>query len=153
MVAMDDDCSSDRRSSCEGLLADCRLRAATELFAHTWDSVVLAGLRAGPRRRGELLGAIGGISDKVLSQTLHRLVVNGLVERRRYPAAPPRVEYGLSPLGASLVDGPMRELGRWAIEYGDELLEAQERSTSPLIESPADVRAPGHSDVLGELAQ
>jgi DNA-binding HxlR family transcriptional regulator len=123
-----DDRTTGRRGTSEELLADCRLRAATDLFTHTWDPVVLAGLRTGPRRRAELLDAVGGLSDKVLTETLRRLVTNGLVERRRYPAAPPRVEYGLSSLGASLVDGPMRELGRWALERGDELLEAQERA-------------------------
>jgi len=126
MAPMDDDC--DRQGPGTELLADCRLRAATELFAHTWDPIVLAGLKAGPRRRGDLLDAVGGISDKVLTETLRRLIANGLIERRRYPAAPPRVEYRLSALGASLVDGPLRELGRWTIQHGDELLEAQERS-------------------------
>lgn len=125
MAAMNE----DRRDSCVDLLADCRLRAATELFAHTWDPVVLAGLRTGPRRRSELLRKVGGLSDKALTETLRRLLTNGLVERRRYPAAPPRVEYRLSPLGASLVEGPMRELGRWILDHGDELLEAQERAT------------------------
>jgi DNA-binding HxlR family transcriptional regulator len=114
---------------CEVWLADCGLRAATDLFAHTWDPVVLAGLRTGPRRRGDLLAAVGGLSDKVLTETLRRLVAAGLVERRRYPAAPPRVEYGLSPLGTSLVDGPLRALGRWVLEHGDDLLAAQERTT------------------------
>ena len=107
--------------------ADCRLRAATELFAHTWDPVVLAGLRLGPCRRADLLDAVGGIRDKVLTDTLRRLLANGLVVRRSYRAAPPRVEYALSPLGTTLVDGPMRELGRWTLAHGDELLEAQER--------------------------
>jgi DNA-binding HxlR family transcriptional regulator len=113
---------------CEVWLADCRLRAATDLFAHTWDPVVLAGLRTGPRRRGDLLAAVGGLSDKVLTETLRRLVAAGLVERRRYAAAPPRVEYRLSPLGTSLVDGPLRELGRWVLEHGDDLAAAQERT-------------------------
>jgi DNA-binding HxlR family transcriptional regulator len=107
MVTMDD-CVTDRPDSGEELLADCRLRAATDLFAHTWDPVVLAGLRTGPRRRAELLAAVGGLSDKVLTETLRRLVANGLVESRRYPAAPPRVEYRLTSLGSSLVKGPSR---------------------------------------------
>jgi DNA-binding HxlR family transcriptional regulator len=127
MVAMNDDCALDRRGFGEELLVDCRVRAATELFAHTWDPIVLAGLRAGPRRRSELLSAVGGLSDKVLTETLRRLLANGLVERHRHPAAPPRVEYRLSTLGVSLIDGPIRELGRWILEHGDELLEAQER--------------------------
>jgi DNA-binding HxlR family transcriptional regulator len=125
MAAMND----NRRDSCVELLADCRLRAATELFAHTWDPVVLAGLRAGPQRRSELLKKVGGLSDKALTETLRRLLTNGLVERRSYPAAPPHVEYRLSALGDSLVEGPMRELGRWILRHGDELLEAQERAT------------------------
>ncbi|MFF5042397.1 MULTISPECIES: hypothetical protein [Streptomyces] len=39
----------------------------------------------------------------------------------------PRVEYALTALGRSLVEGPMAALGRWALEHGDELLEARER--------------------------
>jgi DNA-binding HxlR family transcriptional regulator len=115
------------------LLVDCRLRAATDLLSHTWDPVVLAGLRGGPRRRSELLLALGGLSDKVLTETLRRLQANGLVERRSYPAAPPRVEYRLSALGTSLVEGPLRELGQWIVEHGDELLEAQERTTPSAV--------------------
>ncbi|SFE20736.1 transcriptional regulator, HxlR family [Actinacidiphila alni] len=111
---------------CYDLVADCRLRAATDLFAHTWDPVVLAALRAGPRRRRTLRVSIGGISDKVLTETLHRLLGNGLVERRAYAEAPPRVEYALTTLGESLMDGPMLALGNWVLEHGEALLEAQE---------------------------
>lgn len=109
-------------------VADCRLRAATDLFGHRWDPVVLVALRGGPRRRGEVRAAIGSISDKMLTETLHRLLARGLVERRRYAQAPPRVEYGLTRLGASLVDGPMSALGRWIEDNGDELLAAEERA-------------------------
>jgi DNA-binding HxlR family transcriptional regulator len=81
-----------------------------------------------PRRRHELRSAIGGISDKVLTETLRRLARHGLIVRHIYAEAPPRVEYALTRLGQSLADGPMRALGRWITEYGDELLDAQERS-------------------------
>ncbi|MEU1305919.1 winged helix-turn-helix transcriptional regulator [Streptomyces shenzhenensis] len=119
---------TDHEGPCYELVADCRLRAATDLFAHTWDPVALAALRTGPRRRRELRAAIGGISDKVLTDTLHRLLSNGLVDRHAHAEAPPRVEYGLTSLGQSLVEGPMMALGRWAIEHSDELLEAQENA-------------------------
>jgi len=119
-----------RRRDCTDLVADCRLRAATDLFAHTWDPVVLAALRPGPRRRRDLRAAIGGMSDKVLTEALHRLGAHGLVGRRTFAQAPPRVEYELTPLGRSLVDGPMRALGDWITEHGDELLEAQDRSAA-----------------------
>lgn len=115
-------------AECHDLVADCRLRAATDLFAHTWDPVVLSALRPGLRRRHELRAAIGGLSDKALTEALARLIGNGLIERRRFAQAPPRVEYGLTPLGESLVNGPMIALGEWISEHGEELLAAQERS-------------------------
>ena len=115
---------------CEELVADCRLRAATDLFAHTWDPVVIAALRPGPRRRRELRAAIGGISDKALTEALHRLLSHGLITRRGYAEAPPRVVYSLAPLGQSLADGPMRALGRWITDHGDELLDAQEHAAN-----------------------
>lgn len=121
---------TDHDAHCHDFVADCRLRAATDLFTHTWDPVVLAALRGGPRRRRELRTAIGGISDKVLTDSLRRLLAAGLVERHAHAEAPPRVEYALTSLGQSLIEGPMTVLGRWAIEHADELLEAQERSTS-----------------------
>lgn len=109
-----------------GLIADCRIRAATDLFVHTWDPVVLSALRPGSLRRRELRAAIGGLSDKALTEALARLLGNGLIERSRFAQAPPRVEYALTPLGESLVNGPMIALGEWISAHGDELLEAQE---------------------------
>jgi DNA-binding HxlR family transcriptional regulator len=122
---------TDHEVPCVELVADCRLRAATELFAHTWDPVVLAALRSGPRRRRELRVAIGGLSDKVLTEALHRLGGHGLVVRRVLARAPRGVEYSLSPLGQSLVDGPMAALGAWITEHGDDLLRAQEAAVIP----------------------
>jgi DNA-binding HxlR family transcriptional regulator len=118
---------------CMDLVADCRLRMATDLFAHTWDPVVLATLSEGPKRRRALRTGIGGISDKALTEALHRLQGNGLIERRSFAEAPPRVDYALTGLGRSFADGPMRALGEWVTEYGDALLEAQfgEAGSSP----------------------
>jgi DNA-binding HxlR family transcriptional regulator len=110
------------------LVADCRLRAATDLLAHRWDPIVLTALRSGPRRRHELRTIIGGVSDKALTEALHRLLDNGFATRYVYAEAPPRVDFELTQLGASLVDGPLKELGRWILQHGDELLDAQERA-------------------------
>jgi DNA-binding HxlR family transcriptional regulator len=108
------------------LVEDCRLRAATELLTHTWDPVVLAALRDRPLRRRQLRAAIGGISEKVLTEALRRLSENGLVTRLRYAEAPPRVDYALTTLGESFLNGPIAALGAWITAHGDELLEAQE---------------------------
>ena len=114
--------------SCEELVADCRVRLASDLFAHTWDPVVIAALNDGPRRRRALRVGIGGISDKALTEALNRLLGNGLIERRYFAEAPPRVDYALTALGRSFAAGPLRALAVWVTEHGDELFEAQERS-------------------------
>ncbi|MFJ4090975.1 winged helix-turn-helix transcriptional regulator [Kitasatospora sp. NPDC089913] len=110
----------------EAFLADCRARLAFDLLSNTWNAVVLRALRDGPRRPVELRQRIGGISSKVLTETLRRLQFNGLVDRRALPGAPPRVEYRLTGLGRSFL-GPIEAVGAWAFEHGDEVMAAQER--------------------------
>ncbi|MFG2969771.1 MULTISPECIES: winged helix-turn-helix transcriptional regulator [unclassified Streptomyces] len=109
----------------DAFLADCRARLAFDLLSHTWNAVVLWALRDGPRRPLELRERIGGISSKVLTETLRRLQFNGLVTRRSFPGAPPRVEYRLTALGRSLL-GPIDAVGAWAFAHGDEVMAAQE---------------------------
>ncbi|MFI6034408.1 winged helix-turn-helix transcriptional regulator [Streptomyces sp. NPDC051315] len=113
----------------QSLLADCRARLAFDLLANTWNAVVIWALRDGPERPGRLRERIGGISPKVLTETLSRLRFNGLVERRAHPGAPPRVEYGLTELGRSLLP-PIEAFGAWAFRHGDEVMAAQERAES-----------------------
>ncbi len=107
-------------------LADCPARLAVEVIADKWAVVALWGLNDGPRRHSELITLIGGISKKVLTQTLRRLHTNGLVERQDYGGVPPRVEYELTELGRTLMD-PIRMLTGWAEENGEAILAAQER--------------------------
>ncbi|MFF4480057.1 winged helix-turn-helix transcriptional regulator [Streptomyces melanosporofaciens] len=124
---MSEPATTTRPLAPEEFIADCRARLGFELLARTWTAVVIFGLREGPRRPGELREAIGGISPKVLNDTLRRLEDDGLVERRRYAEAPPRVEYALTPLGETLL-GPVEALGAWSVAYGDAVVEAQERA-------------------------
>ncbi|MFJ8361806.1 winged helix-turn-helix transcriptional regulator [Streptomyces sp. NPDC093984] len=114
---------------CLPFAADCAVRLAADLIAHTWDPVVLMALRAGRRRRIDLLNGISGVSDKVLTQTLRRLHANGLIVRITMPTDR-SVAYELSDLGSSLADGPLAALGRWAIDHADQVLAAQEHHAS-----------------------
>ena len=107
-------------------LADCPARLAVEIIADKWAVVVLYGLAAGPRRHGELAELIGGISKKVLTQTLRRLQGSGLVDRQVYAEAPPRVDYALTELGRTLVE-PIRMLAEWAEANGEAVLDARDR--------------------------
>ncbi|MGW6914746.1 winged helix-turn-helix transcriptional regulator [Kitasatospora sp. NPDC054939] len=111
--------------------ADCRARIAFEVLANRWDSVVVYILgEGGPMRPRAMLGRIGGISPKVLNEALRRLERNGLVERRRYAEAPPRVDYALTEAGHALI-GPIRAMGAWAAAYGDIVVSAQARFGGP----------------------
>lgn len=112
-----------------GFAADCQTRMALDLLSGTWTGVVLWTLRDGPLRPSHLRDRIGGISHKVLTETLRRLEQNGLVTRRRYAEAPPRVEYELTGPGRGMLE-PLYALGRWTEDYADEVLDAQERAVS-----------------------
>lgn len=101
-------------------VADCPARTTLNLVADTWSVVVVFGLGSGPRRYSDLLDRIGGISKKMLTQTLRKLERNALVERRSLATAPPGVEYRLTPLGQSLL-APVSALARWAEEHAEDL--------------------------------
>ncbi|MEV8625869.1 helix-turn-helix domain-containing protein [Streptomyces sp. NBC_01268] len=112
----------------DAFLADCRARLAFDLLSHTWNAVVLWALRDAPLRPVELRERIGGISSKVLTETLRRLRFNGLVDRTTDPAAPGRVEYRLTPLGRTFL-APIEAAGAWAFEHGDAVMAAQEAAS------------------------
>jgi DNA-binding HxlR family transcriptional regulator len=99
-------------------LADCPARLAVDIIADKWSVVVLYGLSRGPRRHCELVELIGGISKKMLTQTLRRLERHGLVSRRTFAEVPPRVEDDLTDLGRTLIE-PIGMLTRWAERNGD----------------------------------
>ncbi|MEU3412086.1 helix-turn-helix domain-containing protein [Streptomyces sp. NPDC006658] len=119
----------------DAFLADCRARLAFDLLSNTWNAVVLWALRDGPMRPIDLRQRIGGISSKVLTETLRRLQFNGLVERLADPGAPSRVEYQLTALGRTLL-APIDAVGAWAFEHGDEVMAAQEAACTPGPQSP-----------------
>jgi DNA-binding HxlR family transcriptional regulator len=98
--------------------SDCPARLAVDLFGNSWLAVIVYTLRDGPMRPVDLRRAIGGISQKMLTQTLRRMERMALVERRRYDQAPPRVEYELTPAGRDLL-APLFALGAWVDRHGD----------------------------------
>lgn len=91
----------------------CPTRTVLDTIADRWTTLVIDLLGQGPRRFGALRRAIGGISQKMLTQTLRNLERDGLVSRRVYPTAPPSVEYALTPLGQTLSE-PLGALRAWS---------------------------------------
>ena len=98
-------------------LADCPARTTLALVGDAWSVVVIMGLGERPQRYSELRERIGGISKKMLTQTLHKLQRSGLVRRDAST-------YELTELGASLL-GVVGALAAWAEEHTDALLGAQ----------------------------
>lgn len=115
-----------------GLVADCRIRAATDLLSHRWDGVVLAVLGSGPHRRVELRSAIGQVADRPLTEALARLMAAQLVSRHPQAHDSTVPVYELTPLGRTFHDGPLRSLAAWAEDHADGLL-----GDDPCSERPA----------------
>ncbi|APU22589.1 winged helix-turn-helix transcriptional regulator [Actinoalloteichus sp. GBA129-24] len=128
----------DFDTSNDVFLADCPARLAVEIIADKWAVVVLYALSQGPRRHGVLIDLIGGISKKVLTETVRRLARHGLVERHAFREVPRRVEYELTELGQTLIE-PIRVLTRWSEDNGAAILAAQEESDAR--SAPAEARA------------
>ena len=106
-------------------LADCPTRLAIDIISDKWAVLVLFGLSREPHRHGELVELIGGISRKVLTQTLRRLQQYGLVER--HVGKPRQIEYRLSDLGRTLID-PIEVLTAWARDHGEAVVDSWEAS-------------------------
>ena len=80
-----------------------------------WVLLLIPRLSEGPRRNGELMRLLGGVSQKMLTQTLRDMERNGLVTRRDYHEVPPRVEYELTPHGHSLA-AVISGLCHWVVD-------------------------------------
>lgn len=104
---------------CQTFVSDCHVRLGADLLSHSWDPVVLTALRAGPRRRNDLLALIGGLSDKVLTESLRRLQARNLITKAVEAG---RALYALSPVGESLANGPLLSLALWAAEHQADLV-------------------------------
>jgi DNA-binding HxlR family transcriptional regulator len=107
---------------------NCESRQALDRIADKWTCLIVYALLDGPRRHGELKRAIGGISQKMLTQTLRSLERDGLVARTVIATIPPHVEYALTPLGETLGE-PLGAICRWAMDHLPELQAARASTT------------------------
>lgn len=94
------------------LAADCPSREVLKHVTSRWGVLVLMALEGKTRRFSELRRMIGGVSERMLAQTLQWLEGDGLVDRVSYPVVPPHVEYSLSPLGVEAA-ARVRSLADW----------------------------------------
>ena len=125
-----------RKQKCDVMNPDCPSRKVLERIADKWTSLVIYALAERTMRYGELQRRIGGVSQKMLTQTLRSLEQDGLVTRKIYPVVPPMVEYSLTPLGRTLIE-PLTAIRQWAEQHLPKLLENREASApSPRRTAP-----------------
>ena len=79
--------------------ADCPSREVLQHVTSRWGVLLLVALMSGMHRFSDLRRKVGGVSEKMLAQTLKALEADGFVNRKAYPTVPPHVEYTLTPLG------------------------------------------------------
>jgi DNA-binding HxlR family transcriptional regulator len=108
--------------------ASCPTRQALDRIADKWSALIIGLLAERPHRFGELRRKIGGISQKMLTQTLRSLEFDGLVSRRAFATVPVTVEYSLTSLGETLV-APLASLRDWAERHIEDLLDARTQHT------------------------
>lgn len=87
--------------------------AAVELVGRRWAGAIMWVLAERPHFFAELVAAVPGLSDRLLSRRLRELEAEGLVKRSVHPGSPARVSYSLTEKGESL-EPALRELRAWA---------------------------------------
>lgn len=114
-------------------LRNCPCRDVLDLLANKWTALVLGALSRGPHRFGELRRAVGGISQKMLTQNLRAFERDGLVTRTVFPTTPPTVEYALTERGAS-AGTLLMAVSEWSVANFDGILESRKKYDSRVME-------------------
>lgn len=112
--------------------AQCPSRLVLDRIADKWTALIIQVLANGTKRYAELQREIGGISQKMLTQTLRSLERDGLVQRKVHPVVPPKVEYSLTKLGRTLIE-PLHGLCRWSEKHLAELQANRARAKGSAI--------------------
>jgi len=103
----------------------CPAHVIIDHLADKWAVLIIGQLANGTMRFAELRRAVDGVSQKMLTVTLRDLERDGLVTRKLYASVPPKVEYSLTSLGASLSD-MAGELCHWAEANMEQILRARQ---------------------------
>ncbi|MEY7424765.1 winged helix-turn-helix transcriptional regulator [Citrobacter freundii] len=82
----------------------CPSREVLKHITSRWGVLILVALRDGTHRFSDLRRKMGGVSEKMLAQSLQALEQDGFINRVSYPVVPPHVEYSLTQLGEQVSD-------------------------------------------------
>lgn len=110
------------------MAADCPSRAVLGHITSRWGVLVLVMLLERTHRFSELRRAVGGVSEKMLAQTLDALAYDGMVLRVAHQVVPPHVEYSLTPLGRAAAER-LEVLVDWIEDNFPQIQQAQQAAT------------------------
>jgi DNA-binding HxlR family transcriptional regulator len=115
---------------------DCETRQILDRVADKWSLLVIALLEERSLRFTELRRSVDGVSQRMLTRTLRHLERDGLVHRTVHPVVPPRVDYSLTPLGASL-HATIKALVTWTEDHRQEIAAARDAYDRRVAEEAA----------------
>jgi DNA-binding HxlR family transcriptional regulator len=119
--------SADQRAWIKaGYSGTCPVRQLLDRVGDTWTLLVILRLGEQALRFRQLLKAVDGISQRMLTVTLRALERDGLISRKVFDTKPPAVEYSITPLGESLLV-PITALTHWAMENDKKIQQAREK--------------------------
>ncbi len=110
----------------EVFAAECPSRAILNHVTSRWGVLVLVALRGGTHRFSELRRKIGGVSEKMLAQTLQQLELDGFIDRVSHPVVPPHVDYSLTALGEE-IGSQVESLTDWIETNLPKIMKAQQK--------------------------
>ncbi len=114
---------------------------AMELIGRRWAGVILMAMMSGVEHFSDLVSAIPGLSDRMLSERLKNLESEGLVRRVVIPETPVRVEYHLTEKGHAL-GGVVEAVTAWAHDW---LVLPEQASTTDSCEDASEKEQPAEA--------
>lgn len=108
---------------------ECPSREVLKHVTSRWGLLVLVALRDGTHRFSDLRRKVGGVSEKMLAQTLRHLEMDGFIDRVSHPVVPPHVEYSLTPLGDD-IGRQVGSLADWIETNLPKIMKAQQKRTA-----------------------
>lgn len=120
--------------------SECRrFQSSVELVGKRWSSGILMALAQGATRFSEILAAVPGLSDRLLSQRAKELEASGLLLREVIPSTPVQVRYYLTTSGQDLMES-LQPLVSWGQRWVTPALPGTPAVLSPLPPGPSRAR-------------
>jgi DNA-binding HxlR family transcriptional regulator len=119
---------SQRLTTGDLFATPCPSREILKHVCSRWGVLILIALRSGTHRFSELRRKIGGVSEKMLAQSLQSLTQDGFILRNSHPVVPPFVEYSLTPMGEEVAQR-VAELADWIESNTMRVVDARTQSS------------------------